>query len=164
MVEQSGNGHVVYSCRSENRVGGSEFTRCRSGSRVGRGTELTRAIWHKLVCGFSRCGELFEADSSGQNDRRSSAAKAEVATHDLARLKSCPSRYEGNFAPRQDRRLYSELMFARNSPFDLVLLNLSINNSIASTGESGFSTLRSTQMRVRSSFGISNSSLRVPER
>src|SRR5579862_5032077 len=59
---------------------------------------------------------------------------------------------------------YSELIFARNSPFDLVLLNLSISSSIASTGESGFSTLRSTQMRVRSSFGISSSSFRVPER
>jgi hypothetical protein len=64
----------------------------------------------------------------------------------------------------RSRLLYSELMFARNSPFDLVLLNLSISNSIASTGDRGFSTLRNTQMRVRSSFGISNSSLRVPER
>ena len=35
---------------------------------------------------------------------------------------------------------------------------------MASTGDSGFSTRRSTQMRVKSSFGISNSSLRVPER
>ena len=59
---------------------------------------------------------------------------------------------------------YKELIFARNSPFDFVLLNLSISSSIASTGDSGFSTLRSTQIRVRSSFGISNSSLRVPER
>ena len=69
-------------------------------------------------------------------------------------------------APRGARThiSYSELMFARNSPFDLVLLSLSISSSIASTGERGFSTLRNTQMRVRSSFGISNSSLRVPER
>ena len=29
---------------------------------------------------------------------------------------------------------YSELIFARNSPFDFVLLSLSISNSIASTG------------------------------
>ncbi len=59
---------------------------------------------------------------------------------------------------------YSALMFDKNSPFALVLLSLSISNSIASTGDSGFSTLRSTQIRDRSSRGISNSSLRVPDR
>jgi len=59
---------------------------------------------------------------------------------------------------------YSALIFDRNSPFALVLLNLSISNSIASTGDSGFSTFRSTQIRDKSSRGISNSSLRVPER
>jgi hypothetical protein len=62
------------------------------------------------------------------------------------------------------RRRYNELIFDRNSPFDFVLLNLSISSSIASTGDNGFSTLRSTQIRDRSSRGISNSSLRVPER
>src|SRR4051812_36293887 len=50
-------------------------------------------------------------------------------------------------------------MDARKSAFDFVLDILSISNSIASTGESGLSTLRSTQMRFRSSFGISSSSL-----
>jgi hypothetical protein len=60
--------------------------------------------------------------------------------------------------------VYSALMFDKNSPLVFVLLNLSISNSIASTGESGFSTFRSTQIRDRSSRGISNSSLRVPER
>jgi hypothetical protein len=59
---------------------------------------------------------------------------------------------------------YSALIFDKNSPFALVLLSLSISNSIASTGDKGFSTLRSTQIRDKSSFGISNSSLRVPER
>jgi len=59
---------------------------------------------------------------------------------------------------------YNALILARNSLLPLVLLSLSISNSIASTGESGFSTLRKTQMRCRSSFGISSSSLRVPER
>jgi hypothetical protein len=74
-------------------------------------------------------------------------------------------------AERQGRRTrlpfcdcYSELMLERNSPFDLVLLSLSMSNSIASTGDSGFRTLRRTQIRERSSLGISNSSLRVPER
>src|SRR4029077_20313527 len=62
------------------------------------------------------------------------------------------------------RRGYSALMLARNSELPLVLLSLSISNSMASTGERGFSTLRRTQMRDRSSFGISSSSLRVPER
>jgi hypothetical protein len=75
----------------------------------------------------------------------------------------------GQFRPEHERDArayisYSELIFARNSPFDFVLLNLSISSSIASTGDSGFRTLRSTQMRVRSSFGISSSSFRVPER
>ena len=62
------------------------------------------------------------------------------------------------------REIYSALMLARNSLLPLVLLSLSISNSMASTGESGFSTLRRTQMRERSSFGMSSSSLRVPER
>src|SRR5215469_10043108 len=60
--------------------------------------------------------------------------------------------------------VYSALILARNSELPLVLLSLSISNSMASTGESGFRTLRRTQMRERSSFGISSSSFRVPER
>ena len=59
---------------------------------------------------------------------------------------------------------YNELMFDRNSAFARVLLSLSMSSSMASTGESGFSTLRSTQMRARSSLGMMSSSLRVPER
>jgi len=59
---------------------------------------------------------------------------------------------------------YNWLIFAKNSLFDPALASRSINNSIASTGDKGFSTLRSTQMRCKSSFGISSSSLRVPER
>src|SRR5580704_484608 len=59
---------------------------------------------------------------------------------------------------------YSALIFDKNSPLVFVLLNLSISNSIASTGDSGFSTFRSTQIRDKSSRGISNSSLRVPDR
>src|ERR1700688_302335 len=72
--------------------------------------------------------------------------------------------------PASSRRLalakpfYSALMFDKNSPFALVLLNLSISNSIASTGDNGFKTFRSTQIRDRSSRGISSSSLRVPDR
>src|SRR5664279_3606689 len=54
---------------------------------------------------------------------------------------------------------YSALMFERNSPFDRVLPSLSMSSSIASTGDSGFKTLRRTQMRARSSLGMSNSSL-----
>ncbi len=57
---------------------------------------------------------------------------------------------------------YSELMLERNSPFALVLLSLSISSSIASTGESGFRTLRRTQILLRSSRGISSSSFLVP--
>src|SRR5258706_347767 len=37
-----------------------------------------------------------------------------------------------------------------------------MSSSIASTGDSGLSTLRSTQIRLRSSFGMRSSSLRVP--
>ena|SRR2546422_1637487 len=59
---------------------------------------------------------------------------------------------------------YSELIFDKNSLLARVLESLSISNSIASTGDSGFSTLRSTQIRCRSSFGMSSSSFRVPER
>ena len=55
-------------------------------------------------------------------------------------------------------------MLDRNSLFDLVLLSLSISSSIASTGDSGFRTLRRTQILERSSFGMRSSSLRVPER
>src|SRR5947209_2875066 len=59
---------------------------------------------------------------------------------------------------------YNELMFDRNSPLDLTLLSLSISSSMASTGESGFSTLRNTHIRCRSSLGIRISSFLVPER
>jgi hypothetical protein len=44
------------------------------------------------------------------------------------------------------------------------LTRLTSISSIASTGESGFSTLRRIHTRFNSSFGISSSSLRVPER
>jgi hypothetical protein len=48
--------------------------------------------------------------------------------------------------------------------FDFVLVNRLSNNSMASTVESGLNTLRSTQTRLSSYGGSSNSSLRVPER
>src|SRR3984885_15254931 len=53
---------------------------------------------------------------------------------------------------------------ARNSPFVFVLERRPSRSSMASTVESGLSTLRSTQMRFNSSAGSSSSSLRVPER
>src|ERR1017187_7163367 len=59
---------------------------------------------------------------------------------------------------------YNWLILAQNSLLLPALASRSISNSMASTGDSGFSTLRSTQIRCRSSFGISSSSLRVPER
>ena len=59
---------------------------------------------------------------------------------------------------------YNWLILARNSLLVCAFARRSISSSMASTGESGFKTLRSTQMRARSSFGMSSSSLRVPER
>src|SRR5262249_22677458 len=53
---------------------------------------------------------------------------------------------------------------ARNSAFDFDFASRPQSNSIASTGERGLSTLRSTHTRLSSSGGISNSSFRVPER
>jgi len=53
---------------------------------------------------------------------------------------------------------------ARNSPLDFVFVKRLSNSSIASTVESGLKTLRSTQTRLSSSGGRSNSSFRVPER
>src|SRR5277367_2113789 len=70
----------------------------------------------------------------------------------------------GRGRPPHTNTIYSELMLARNSPLDLALLSLSIRSSMASTGDSGFNTRRRTQMRVKSSLGISNSSFLVPER
>lgn len=52
----------------------------------------------------------------------------------------------------------------RKSALDLVFVRRLINSSIASTVERGLKTLRNTQMRLSSSGGSSNSSLRVPER
>ena len=52
----------------------------------------------------------------------------------------------------------------KNSALLRDLLRYAMSSSMASTGESGLSTRRSTKMRCRSSFGISSSSLRVPER
>src|SRR3990167_5052444 len=51
---------------------------------------------------------------------------------------------------------------ARNSAFVLVLLIFDSSSSIASVGESGVSTFRSTQTRLSSSLGSSSSSFRVP--
>src|SRR2546427_7615096 len=53
---------------------------------------------------------------------------------------------------------------ARNSPLDFVFVRRLSKSSIASTVESGLRTLRSTQTRLSSSGGRSNSSFRVPER
>jgi len=82
-----------------------------------------------------------------------------------------PQKIENAEAMRPPRRSplirntsYRALILERNSPFERVFPSLSISNSMASTGESGFSTLRNTQIRAKSSFGMSNSSLRVPER
>ena len=55
-------------------------------------------------------------------------------------------------------------MEPRNSALDFDFESRLINSSIASTVESGLKTLRSTQTRLSSSGGSSNSSLRVPER
>src|ERR1700732_76747 len=55
----------------------------------------------------------------------------------------CRKRSAGRGKPARSIASYSELILARNSPFDLALLSLSINSSIASTGESGFKTRRS---------------------
>src|SRR5262249_38904450 len=50
----------------------------------------------------------------------------------------------------------------RISAFVFVFDILSSRSSMASTADSGLRTLRRTQMRLRSSRGMSNSSLRVP--
>src|SRR5580765_1501042 len=50
----------------------------------------------------------------------------------------------------------------KKSAFDGVFFILSRSNSMASTCDSGLSTLRRTQMRFSSSRGMSSSSLRVP--
>jgi len=70
----------------------------------------------------------------------------------------------GTGADRRRHHVYRELMLARNWELLGVLPSLSMSNSIASTGDSGFRTLRSTQMRAKSSLGISSSSFLVPER
>src|SRR5262249_37060649 len=53
-------------------------------------------------------------------------------------------------------------MAARKSELLFVFPILDSSSSIASTGDSGVRTLRSTQTRFRSSFGISSSSFLVP--
>jgi len=53
---------------------------------------------------------------------------------------------------------------ARNSALVFVLPRRSRTTSICSTGDSGLSTRRITQIRLRSSFSIRSSSLRVPDR
>jgi hypothetical protein len=52
----------------------------------------------------------------------------------------------------------------RKSAFAFVFVRRLIKSSMASTVERGLKTLRNTQMRLSSSGGSSNSSLRVPER
>src|ERR1700721_3062273 len=58
------------------------------------------------------------------------------------------TRLVSSLVSNEDQRA---LMLARNSLFPRVLLSLSISNSIASTGDRGFSTLRRTQMQDKSS-------------
>ena len=53
-------------------------------------------------------------------------------------------------------------MAARNSPLVFVLPIFDSSSSMASLGERGVSTLRSTQTRLSSSFCSSSSSFRVP--
>src|ERR1700732_2043558 len=101
---------------------------------------------------------IFGGDGNGKylsgvhagSGRKTMQASSALEAFDLSKVKKTDA--------------YNALIFDRNSPFALVLLSLSISNSIASTGDSGFSTFRSTQIRDRSSRGISNSSLRVPHR
>jgi hypothetical protein len=56
------------------------------------------------------------------------------------------------------------LIEARKSPLLFFLESLSSSNSMVSTGDRGFKTFRNTQTRFSSSLGMSNSSLRVPDR
>src|SRR5208337_2420070 len=69
------------------------------------------------------------------------------ALHEQTR--KCPGslRISGRLVSGRD---YSWLILARNSLLLPALASRSISNSIASTGDSGFSTLRSTQMRCKS--------------
>ncbi len=75
----------------------------------------------------------------------------------LDRLFPAPTGREGN-SP------YSWFMLARNSALLRTFSRRLMSSSMASTGESGLSTLRRIQMRCKSSLGMSSSSLRVPER
>ncbi len=70
----------------------------------------------------------------------------------------------GDWAADGWPKFYKAFMFCRNSELLRALPSLSTSNSIASTGDSGLSTLRTSQVRCSSSFGISSSSFRVPER
>ncbi len=58
-------------------------------------------------------------------------------------------------------RGYSWFMFWRNSALLRTFSRRLMSSSMASTGESGLSTLRSTQMRCKSSLGMSSSSFLV---
>ena len=78
--------------------------------------------------------------------------------------KQSARRSSGALLARTRYACYRLLMLERKSPLARVLLSLSMSNSMASTGESGLRTRRSTQMRCRSSLTCSSSSLRVPER
>src|SRR5258708_2265054 len=145
-------------------MGGGAGGFCRCGRAIALGAKLGRAKTHRNTIHARNLDRTGTSQRVGRTllykiIRR---AKKKLATEDVEehggrnKSQSAGSGFSSG--------VYSALMLDRNSLLPLVLLSLSISNSMASTGESGFSTLRNTQMRDRSSLGIRSSSLRVPER
>ncbi len=98
-----------------------------------------------------------------------------VANEALSQLSYSPTRKDvlilpvfrakrANSAAASTATCQSWFMLVRNSALLRTFSSRPMSNSMASTGESGFKTRRSTKMRCRSSLGMSSSSLRVPER
>ena len=117
-----------------------------------------------------RAHEAGRAQSSTERARSEATLASACSKRKSSKATNCANwraeasgpiaRRRSSLAP--DRRYPIFCIAARNSALLFVLPILSSSSSIASTGDSGVSTLRSTQMRLRSSFGMSSSSLRVP--
>ncbi len=126
------------------------------------------AVWEKLVENTLGLPETWEVALSAGKDKRENFKRflphrPAISTTGAAGKLAVPF-----FAVTENRRVRCAQVGAdielRNSMLAFDFDSRLINSSMASTVESGLSTLRSTQMRLNSSGGRSSSSLRVPER
>jgi hypothetical protein len=129
----------------------SERSRIRQPTWILRGRRLrARASARATSHGHHDEPTQIETSAVGRGTKRQAPQTSRPLTAHLGTLAPWHSSY------------FPFAMAPRNSALFLVLPIFDSSSSMASVGDSGVSTLRSTHTRFRSSFGMSSSSLRVP--